>query len=137
MDSIILRTAASYLMPLFLLFSVLILLRGHNAPGGGFIGGLLAAGAFVFYAIAYDVTSARRKLLITPYTLIALGLLVAFGSGILSFFQGLPFMTGKWITLNTPWLGKLHIGTPLVFDLGVYLVVIGITTTIVFSLTEE
>lgn len=57
MDSIILRTAARYLMPLFLLFSVIILLRGHNAPGGGFIGGLLAAGAFVFYAIAYDVTS--------------------------------------------------------------------------------
>jgi len=137
MDSIILRTAASYLMPLFLLFSVLILLRGHNAPGGGFIGGLLAAGAFVFYAIAYGVEAASRKLLIAPYTLIALGLLVAFGSGILSFFQGQPFMTGEWITLNMPWLGKLHIGTPLMFDLGVYLAVIGVTTIIVFSLAEE
>lgn len=137
MDSIILRTAARYLMPLFLIFSIIILLRGHNAPGGGFIGGLLAAGAFVFYAIVYGVVSARRKLLIAPYTLIALGLLVAFGSSIPSFFQGQPFMTSQWIALNMPWLGKLHIGTPLVFDLGVYLAVIGVTTTIVFSLAEE
>ena len=61
MDSIILRTAARYLMPIFLLFSVIILLRGHNAPGGGFVGGLLAAGAFVFYALVYGVVAASRK----------------------------------------------------------------------------
>ncbi|MDR4503799.1 MAG: Na+/H+ antiporter subunit B [Candidatus Scalindua sp.] len=137
MDSIILRTAARYLMPIFLLFSVIILLRGHNAPGGGFIGGLLAAGAFVFYAIAHGVAEASRKLLIAPYTLIAIGLLVAFGSSIRSFFNDQPFMSSEWSVLNMPWLGKLPIGTPLVFDAGVYLVVIGVTTTIVFSLAEE
>ena len=137
MDSIILRTAARYLMPIFLLFSVIILLRGHNAPGGGFVGGLLAAGAVVFYALVYGVVAASRKLLIAPYTLIALGLLVAFGSGIFSFFNDQPFMTGEWSVLKIPWLNNLPIGTPLVFDLGVYLAVIGVTTTIVFSLAEE
>ena len=75
MTSLILSTAARYLLPLLLLFSFFILIRGHNEPGGGFIGGLVAAAAFALNAIAFDVGSTRRTLRIDPRTLIPAGLL--------------------------------------------------------------
>jgi multicomponent Na+:H+ antiporter subunit B len=137
MRSIILRTATRLIFPLLLLFSIYILLRGHNEPGGGFIAGLVTGGAFVLYAIAYDVGAARRALRIEPLTLIGAGLLLALGAGFLPLFSGEPFLTGKWLSLD--WLDgePLKIGTPVLFDIGVYLVVIGVTLTIILSLAEE
>lgn len=137
MSSIILRTATRLIFPLLLLFSIYILLRGHNEPGGGFIAGLVTGGAFVLYAIAYDVGAARRALRIEPLTLIGAGLLLALGAGFLPLFSGEPFLTGKWLSLD--WLDgePLKIGTPVLFDIGVYLVVIGVTLTIILSLAEE
>lgn len=133
--SLILSTAARYLFPLLLLFSVFLLLRGHNEPGGGFVGGLVAAAAFSLYAIAEGVATARRLLAVDSRALIGLGLLVAASSGIVSLAMGQPFMTGVWGNTPVPLLGK--VGTPLLFDLGVYLVVVGVTLTIVFTLAEE
>ena len=137
MISIILRTATRLLFTLLLLFSIFILLRGHNEPGGGFIAGLVTGGAFVLYAFAYDVTAARRALRIEPLALIGAGLLLATGSGFLPLFSGAPFLTGKWVSLD--WLDgePIKIGTPIIFDIGVYLVVIGVTLTIIFNLAEE
>jgi multicomponent Na+:H+ antiporter subunit A len=133
--SLILATAARYLFPLLLLFSVFLLLRGHNEPGGGFVGGLVAAAAFSLYAIAEGVGTARRLLSIDARTLIGVGLLVAASSGLISLALGQPFMTGLWTGFAVPLLGK--VGTPLLFDIGVYLVVVGATLTIVFTLAEE
>ena len=65
-DSPIFRTAARLLMPLLLLFSVFLLLRGHNEPGGGFVGGLVAAAAFALYAIAFGTRRARQALVVSP-----------------------------------------------------------------------
>lgn len=134
MTSLILSTATRYILPLLLLFSVFLLLRGHNEPGGGFVGGLVAAAAFALYAIAYDVATARQVLGIDPRTLIGLGLLVALCSGIAGLATGQPFMTGLWSEYAVPILGK--VGTPLLFDIGVYLVVIGVMLTIIFALAE-
>jgi len=135
--SIILCTATRYLMPLMLLFSVFLLLRGHNEPGGGFIAGLVAAGAFALYAIAFNVAEARRALKLDPRTFIGLGLLISASSGVLSLLGGAPFMTGQWGDFYVPLLGHIHLGTPLVFDVGVYSVVIGVTLTIILALGEE
>jgi multicomponent Na+:H+ antiporter subunit B len=135
MTSLILSTATRYLLPLLLLFSIFLLLRGHNEPGGGFAGGLVAAAAFALYAIAHNVADARSALRIKPRTLIAVGLLVAVSSGLVSLLAGYPFMTGLWNNRALPVLGK--VGTPLLFDIGVYLVVIGVTLLIIFSLAEE
>jgi multicomponent Na+:H+ antiporter subunit B len=135
MISLILSTATRYLLPLLLLFSLFLLLRGHNEPGGGFVGGLVAASAFVLYAIANGVAAEREILRIEPRVFIAVGLLCAAGSGIPPLLSGLPFMTALWSTQEVPVLGK--IGTPLLFDVGVYLVVFGITLMIVLSLAEE
>ncbi len=134
MTSLILSTATRYMLPLLLLFSIFLLLRGHNEPGGGFVGGLVAAAAFALYAIAYDVATARRTLGIDSRTLIGLGLLVALTSGVIGLVAGQPFMTGLWSEYAVPLLGK--VGTPLLFDIGVYLVVIGVTLTIIFGLAE-
>ena len=137
MISLILRTATRFLLTLLLLFSVFLLLRGHNEPGGGFVGGLVAASAFTLYAIAYDVAAARRALGFEPRTLVAAGLLVATGSGLLPVTLGLPFLTGLWGSITIPPAAALSVGTPFLFDTGVYLVVMGAALTILFALAEE
>lgn len=135
MESVVLRTATRYLWPLLLLFSIFVLLRGHNEPGGGFVGGLVASTAFALYAIAFDVAHARQLLKVSPRYLMGAGLAIAAGSGLVGVLLGDPFMTGQWDTREFPAVGKL--GTPLLFDIGVYLTVIGVTLTIIFALAEE
>ena len=137
MNSLILTTTARFLMPLLLLFSIFLLLRGHNKPGGGFVGGLVAATAFSLYAVAYDTKAARRVIRVDPHTMIGTGLLVAIASGALSLIAGQPFMTGQWGSFHIRGFGELYLGTPLVFDIGVYLVVLGVALLDVFSLAEE
>jgi multicomponent Na+:H+ antiporter subunit B len=137
MTSLILSTATRFLLPLLLLFSISVLLRGHNDPGGGFIGGLIAAGSFALIAIAFGVRRSRRTLRANPRTLIALGLLAALGSGTFGLIGGRPFMSAYWVMLEIPILEQLAVGTPFLFDCGVYLVVLGVALTIIFSLAEE
>lgn len=134
--SLILRTATRFLLSLLLLFAVFLLLRGHNAPGGGFVGGLFAAIAFVLYALAYTPAEARAALRVDPRTLVGAGLITAAAAGSLPLVIGRPFMTGLWRDLHTP-LGELHLGTPVVFDIGVFLVVVGVTLTIILALIED
>ncbi len=134
MDSLVLRTATRYLLPLLLLFSIFVMLRGHNEPGGGFVGGLVATTAFALYAISYGVASAHELLQISPRRLIGVGLLIAASSGLIGMAWGDPFMTAHWDTREIPVVGKL--GTPLLFDIGVYLVVVGVALTIIFALIE-
>jgi multicomponent Na+:H+ antiporter subunit A len=131
LTSTIFRTAARLLMPLLLLFSVFLLLRGHNEPGGGFVGGLVAAAAFALYAIAFGVERARQALLIEPLTLLGAGLLIALGSGMPAALRGQPFLTAQWAP------GPVAFGTPALFDFGVFLVVAGVVLMMIFSLAEE
>ena len=135
MKSLILSTAVRYILPLLLLFSVFVTLRGHNEPGGGFVGELIAAVAFALYALAEGVDAARHLLRINPRTLVATGLATALLSALVApVVYGVPFMTGLWSDINLAAIGKL--GTPLFFDLGVFQVVIGVTLLIIFSLAE-
>jgi multicomponent Na+:H+ antiporter subunit B len=135
MTSSILQTATRVLMPLLLLFAVFLLLRGHNQPGGGFVGGLVVASSFVLYSIAFGVDAGRRALLVRPATLLGVGPLVALTSGLPAIITGQPFMTAQWT--EVPLGGTaVAIGTPLVFDVGVFLAVVGVVLTIVFTLTE-
>ena len=135
MRSSILQTATRFLMPLLLLFALFLLLRGHNEPGGGFVGGLVVAASFVLYAMAYGVDAGRRALLVDPSTLLGGGLLIALISGVPATLIGLPFMTALWTTVDVE-SRVLDLGTPLVFDVGVFLAVIGVVLTIVFTLAD-
>jgi multicomponent Na+:H+ antiporter subunit B len=133
--SAILSVAVRYLLPLQLLFAFFVLVRGHNEPGGGFIAGLVVAAAFALYAIAYDVRQARNVLRFSPRQFIGGGLLLAGASALPAVLTGRPFMTSVWSTIEVPAVGKL--GTPLFFDIGVFLVVIGVALMMIFTLMEE
>jgi multisubunit Na+/H+ antiporter MnhB subunit len=122
-------------MPLLLLFALFLLFRGHNEPGGGFVGGLVVAAAFVLYGIAYGVDDARRALLIAPSRLLGVGLFVALVSGLPAVLIGRPFLTSVWTKVGGDGL-VIDIGTPLVFDVGVFFAVIGVVLTIVFTLAD-
>lgn len=135
MPSLVLAVAARSLMALLLVFSIFLLLRGHNEPGGGFVGGLAAGAAFVLYALAHGVEAARRVIGADPRRFLAVGLLVALGTGVLGLAAGHPFLTGLWLETPVPVLGKF--GTPILFDIGVYLVVVGMVLTALFPLLEE
>lgn len=136
MSSLVLRTAAGVLQPVLLLYSVYLLLAGHNDPGGGFAGGLVASAAFALNALAYDSQSARRSLRVDPRTLVGAGLLAATASGVPGLLAGSEYLTGLWIHLPAPG-GDIPLGTPLLFDAGVYLLVLGMVLLMVFPLAEE
>jgi multicomponent Na+:H+ antiporter subunit A len=135
--SVILRSATRLLITLLFVLALFLLWRGHNEPGGGFIGGLVAAGAFALYLIAFGERAARRLLRVDPRDLIGAGLAVAVVSGLFAAVAGGAFMTGQWTTL---YLGEgiepLKLGTPLLFDIGVFLAVIGFVLTIVLALEQ-
>jgi multicomponent Na+:H+ antiporter subunit B len=135
MKTIILQTASNYLLPLLLLFAVFILIRGHYLPGGGFIGGLVASIAFVLHAFANGLPNTRELLRIHPGFFMPVGLALSLFAGMLPMFGAdLPFMTGLWYPDPAPVVGML--GTALLFDIGVFLVVIGATLTILFTISE-
>jgi multicomponent Na+:H+ antiporter subunit B len=136
MRTLIFRTVAPYLTSIMVLFSIFVLLRGHNEPGGGFIGGLIAASAFAIYGIACGVSPVRRALRYHPMAISGFGLFMAACSGIVSLFAGVPFLTGLWVYPKI--FGyELALSTPLFFDIGVYLVVLGSITSIALALEER
>lgn len=129
MSTLILRTMAPILVGLMLLFSLVILLRGHNDPGGGFIGGLIAASAMAVHGMAFGVGAARKLLRFNPLSWAGVGVLVAAVSGLLSAAFGVPFLTGLW-------LPAYLFGVPGLFDIGVYLTVFGTLTAIALALED-
>ncbi|WLP54483.1 Na+/H+ antiporter subunit B [Agrobacterium fabrum] len=136
MNTLILRTVAPVVTSLMVLFSIFVLLRGHNEPGGGFIGGLIAVSALSIYGIAYGVTAVRRAIVFHPLSIAGAGLLLAMLSGLVSMASGVPFMTGLWIYPSLFGV-EVPLSTVMSFDIGVYLVVVGAITSIALALEER
>ncbi|RFC62665.1 Na(+)/H(+) antiporter subunit B [Fulvimarina endophytica] len=136
MNSLILRFAAPYLTALMALFSVFVLLRGHNEPGGGFIGGLIASSAFAIYGIASGVAPVRRAMVFHPVSIAGAGLFLAVISGLGGIAVGEEFLYGVW-WFPTFMGTELHLSSILFFDIGVYLVVVGTITSIALGLEEK
>lgn len=136
-QSLILRITGLFILPLLILFSLFLLLRGHNEPGGGFIAGLVAASAVALYMFFTDAHAARRMIAVDPRDLIGWGLVIAILSGLPPMLSGLPFMEARWAELSVPAFGLVKAGTPLLFDVGVYLVVTGTVLAILFTLAED
>lgn len=131
-SSIILRTTTRWLAPAMLVCSVWLLLRGHDLPGGGFVGGLVAVAAFLLHGFAEGPAAARARLRLAPEAFLAAGLLLAIASASSGPLSERPWMTGSW------WDGQavgisVALGTPLLFDAGVYLVVAGSGLAIVLQ----
>ncbi|EPE98979.1 Na+/H+ antiporter subunit B [Rhizobium grahamii] len=136
MNTLIFRTIAPVLTALMLLFSVFVLLRGHNEPGGGFIGGLIAASALAIFGIARGVGAVRRAIIFHPLSIAGTGLLMATCAGLLSIVFSVPFMTGLWIYPEIAGV-EVPLSTVMLFDIGVYLVVVGAITSIALALEER
>lgn len=134
-DSLILRTATLLVLPLQLLFSVFLLLRGHNEPGGGFIGGLVASGALALYLYAFGGEALIRLLRISPKDLLAIGLLLGLIATVPAVFFGQAFFTAQWLDVS---VGNttIKLSTVLIFDIGVYLTVVGTLVTMFTALAE-
>lgn len=130
MNTVILHTAARHIGPALWIFALWLLWRGHNAPGGGFIAGLVAGATVVLYAIAFGPADAARRLRIAPRRLIGLGLALALGAGLAGQLFGRAFLDALWI--DAPGIGPL--GTPLIFDVGVFAVVVGVIAAFVDAL---
>jgi multicomponent Na+:H+ antiporter subunit B len=136
MRTLIFRTIAPGLTSLMLLFSVFVLLRGHNDPGGGFIGGLIAVSAVAIYGIAFGAPVARRALYFHPLAIVGAGLFLAATSGLLSLGHPVPYLTGIWTTIHV--LGAtIDLSTVMAFDIGVYLVVVGSLSSVALALEER
>mgnify|MGYP006310633979 CR=1 FL=1 len=138
-ESLILSVATKFLTPLILAFSVFVLLRGHNAPGGGFVGGLLAAVAFSLYATSEGIAEARRALRVEPLALAASGVGLALAAGLWGLLARGSLFAGVWPFLTVEGAAKtgLAVGSALIFDTGVYLVVLGTVCAIVFALEQD
>ncbi len=139
MNSLILSTATRMLMPLILALSVFVFLRGHNEPGGGFIGGLLAATAYALVEKAEGLAKARRLLVFDPQALAAFGLGCALIAGLWGGFAYGDFLKGVWPLLTVDAEGHKQgwpVGSIMLFDFGVYLVVLGSVCGILFALEE-
>jgi multisubunit Na+/H+ antiporter MnhB subunit len=131
MDSVIVRIAARALGPLLVVLALYLLAAGHDEPGGGFVAGLLLGSAFVLSAAAYGVGRARTDGPFDPRMWIGLGLLTALGSGLPGVIRGGPFLSGVWAD------GPIPVGTPLVFDLGVAIVVAHVVMLMTSGLLED
>jgi len=121
----IMDTGLRLVVPLLIALSIYILLRGHNAPGGGFIGGLIATSAVALIVLARGAKAAKRALRLHPMAIAGVGLVLAALSGVPALFDGAaPFLTHLWFKQTVAGV-ELPLGTALVFDVGVFLVVIG------------
>ena len=137
MSSLILKTATRLLVGLILTFSVYLLMRGHNAPGGGFAAALVAGTGFALFAIAEGPAVVRRALRIAPQKIAMSGLSLALTSGLAAIAVGRPFLTGMWWIWERKQDSALAIGTPLFFDIGVFLAVLGTILTLILALEEN
>jgi multicomponent Na+:H+ antiporter subunit B len=138
MHSLILRTATRLLVSLILVFSIYLLLRGHNAPGGGFAGALVAGTGFALYIMAEGAASVRKAIRIDPRRLIIFGMALTLITGLIAGLSGKPFLTGIWWSIAKDSDNPLTIiGTPLFFDLGVFAIVLGTILTLILTLEEN
>ncbi|SFR54979.1 multisubunit sodium/proton antiporter, MrpB subunit [Marinobacter daqiaonensis] len=135
-NTLILHTAALFIVPLQLMFSVFLLLRGHDEPGGGFIGGLVAASAFVIHAFSFGSEATLKVMRIWPGDFLAAGLLLALASTLPAIVAGQPILTAHWWQIPLPGGDYFKMSSVLIFDVGVYLTVLGTISIFVIGLME-
>jgi multicomponent K+:H+ antiporter subunit A len=121
----ILVTVSKLLLPIALLVSVFLFLRGHNEPGGGFIAGLVTGVALILQYIAEGTRRTKERLPWNHLAIISAGILIAISTGLGSWFFGYPFLTSTFSYVTLPIVGKFELASAMLFDLGVYLAVVG------------
>ena len=136
-NDVILQFTAKIVFFMIFFFAVHLFFAGHYTPGGGFVGGLVTASAIVLLIIAFDLKTVKSFLPINYIYMVAIGLILALGTAVISMFSGKPFFTHFYDYFYLPILGKTSLHTAALFDLGVYLVVVGVTMTIIQTIGED
>lgn len=137
-DSFFVRAVIGLVFILVNIISIYLLLRGHNLPGGGFIGGLMTGISFILLGMVRGWAEMQRELPLPPLRLATFGVAVGILSGSIPMLFGQPFMTQyNFYITEVPLLGDLHLGTPLIFDIGVFLLVSCITVKLVIVLARS
>ena len=137
MRTLIFRVTAPYLTALMLLFSLFVLLRGHNEPGGGFVAGLVMAIAFIAQYMVGGTQWVEDRTHLRPARWMAVGLALAIVTGLGSLAVGHPFMTTHVWHFSVPVLGDIHLPSATFFDLGVFAVVVGAVLLLLTSLGHQ
>ena len=138
LSSYIFRTVVQFLFFVINLFALYLMLRGHNYPGGGFIAGLATGVSILLLSLGLGWAEVDRYLRFDPVRLAAAGLLLAALTSLAPALFGRAFLEHFHVHLHhLPLWGDLHVGTPLLFDGGVYLLVVGITAKIILVLGKS
>ncbi|WP_321348241.1 monovalent cation/H+ antiporter subunit A [Halopseudomonas oceani] len=133
-DLLMLVNLSHLLLPLALMISVYIFLRGHNLPGGGFIAGLITAVALILQYVASGEAWTSQRWPVNYHWLAGAGVLIAGATGLGSWVFGYPFLTSAFDHFHIPLIGDIELATAMLFDLGVYLTVVGATLLILANL---
>lgn len=136
-SDVILQTTSKIVFFIIVLFSIHLFFEGHYRPGGGFIGGLVTAGAIVLLYLAFDLKTVARMIPFDYKWLIAIGMLTAVLTAAGAILFNVPFFTHVYDYFYIPLLGETSLHTAALFDLGVYLVVVGVTMTIIQAIGES
>ena len=135
--SVVLETAVRLVFHTVLVFSLYLLFAGHNQPGGGFVGGLVAGAAFVLRYVSGGRAALRAAVPIDPGVPVGGGLVLATGTGMAAWVFGGQFLESGKLELDLPVLGMLKVTSALPFDTGVYLVVVGLVLAVLRTLGAE
>ena len=133
----VLDEADRWLFRALMLVSVYVMVRGHNAPGGGFAGGLIAGSAFVLRYLAGGILRVRRSSIVNPSRLIGLGLVVSAVVAIVPLLSGDPALSSDIVKFSLPIIGDLKVVSSSLFDLGVYFLVVGSVLTVLVHLGSD
>ncbi|MEN1966737.1 Na(+)/H(+) antiporter subunit B [Lentibacillus sp. N15] len=136
-NNVILRTVTKVVVFIILTLAVYLFFSGHNSPGGGFVGGLLLASAFVLLFIVEDIATIKKGIPIDFKRVAALGAFIVVATGFGAVLFGDPFLTQSFGHFDLPIFGETHLTTVTIFEAGVALVVVGVVVTIILSISRD
>ncbi|MFD1706556.1 Na(+)/H(+) antiporter subunit B [Siminovitchia sediminis] len=136
-NDVILETVSKIVVFIILTVAVYLFFSGHNSPGGGFVGGLVLASAFILLFLAFDIESVQKGIPFDFKRVAALGVFIAVGTGIGAMIFGEPFLTQTFSTFHIPFFGETELATITLFEAGVALTVVGVVVTIILSISED
>ena len=133
----LLATGTRVLVPTLVLFAIFLLITGHDVPGGGFAGGLIAAAALLLIFLTFGVRGVRRALPAPPETVVGVGLAVAIGAGVIGLVFHDAFLTATEASATVPVIGDVKLSSLLLFDIGVFVLVVGLVATALVRLGAD
>lgn len=136
-NNVILRTVTKLVVFIILTLALYLFFAGHNSPGGGFIGGLVLASAFVLLFLVYDIDTIRKAIPVDFKKVAAFGAFLSVGTGFGSIVFNVPFLSHTFGYFDIPFFGEIELTTVTIFEAGVALVVVGVVITIILSISED